>query len=82
MRNEGSGNLSDNIATPTLYFNSGEDDDEAYKLIIDSNIPCRFQGPVSFHTTPVILWGFREYRGLRQVKRFIREYQEAQEEAA
>lgn len=73
---------SASLGTPTLYFNSGLDDEAAYRLIRKSNILCNFEGPVSSLITPAVFWDFREYRGLERIRRFIKDYRKAQEEAA
>ena len=67
---------------PTLYFNGGTEDKEAYELILTKQIECNFEGPVSFYDRPFVRWGFREYRGLTQIQRFIEEYVESLKQAA
>lgn len=66
---------------PTLFFNSGGDDKEAYRLMRESGVNCRFQGPILGWETPVVVWGFSEYRGLEGIRRFIVEYKGAEEAA-
>ena len=70
------------ISTPTLYFNSGVEDKEAYELILQKNIPCNFEAPVSFHDRPYVRWGFREFRGIEQIRRFVVEFLAAPSQAA
>ncbi|MBU2496497.1 MAG: hypothetical protein KJ767_00360 [Nanoarchaeota archaeon] len=62
--------------TPTLFFNFSDDDRKAYEMFLESDIKFMQQGPHSEPYSPLVLWGYKEYRGLEQVEEFIREYQE------
>ena len=66
------------VHEPVLYFNSGEEDRAAFLLLKTKRITCRFRSPSAGTRTPLVVWGFREYRGLAEIEQFVSEYLQAQ----
>lgn len=54
----------------TLFFGMNDDDAKAVNLVKSSRIPCNFIG-VSNDETPILYWGWQEFRGLNRIKAAI-----------
>ena len=58
---------------PILYFNSGNEDKEAYSSVVESRIPCEFRAHAE-EPTPMLRVGFERHTGIDEIKGFIREW--------
>lgn len=63
---------------PALYSNGSSEDLEALMLLKESGIDCDYFGPVLGHPTPHLIWRYRDYIGLEEIKGFIQEYRAQQ----
>jgi len=63
-------------ALPILYFDVGKDDREAIGALADSNIKCKFKGPIGDMDTPILYHKDKQYIGLSAIKLFIERYKE------
>ena len=58
------------LEIPVLFYNSKEDDREAYYALLKSGIPCEFRPP-SEEPTPRLLVGYAEYIGLQKIMEYL-----------
>lgn len=58
------------LEIPVLFYNSKEEDFEAYFSILKSGIPCEFRPP-SEEPTPRLLVGYAEYVGLQEIIEYL-----------
>ncbi|TFF85565.1 MAG: hypothetical protein EU518_00955 [Promethearchaeota archaeon] len=64
---------------PICLYNSGEEDRNALKEIIDAKIDCRFFGPISDENTPIIFFESMDFYGLSGTKAFIKRWKDNEE---
>ncbi len=55
---------------PVLFYNSKEEDREAYFAILKSGIPCEFRPP-SAEPTPWLLVGYTKYIGTQEIMEYL-----------
>ncbi|MHA1973962.1 MAG: hypothetical protein ACTSW1_13270 [Candidatus Hodarchaeales archaeon] len=60
---------------PILFFNTGDEDREAYLFIKSSGVPCEFRAPSMDLLTPLLLVGYKKVFGIDEIKSFISEQQ-------
>ena len=58
------------LEIPVLFYNSKEEDREAYFAIIKSGIPCIFNPP-SEEPTPWLLVEYTHYDGLQEIMEYL-----------
>lgn len=61
-----------NQEVPILFFNTEEEDKEAYLSLMESGIHCELRAPAE-EPTPLLLVGFQRFTGLAEIKKFITE---------
>ena len=57
---------------PVLFFNTGEEDREAYLALLRAGIPCEFRAAAE-EPTPLLLVGYQRFYGLPEIREFISE---------
>jgi len=56
---------------PTLYTNGSDESREALRIVLESKIPCRIEGPIS-QKTPQIRRRYEHYIGLSEIEKFVK----------
>ena len=58
---------------PILFFNSGKENRETFRLVLSSKMQCRFLA-ASEEPTPLLLVGYQRFLGVAEIKKFISEH--------
>ena len=58
---------------PVLFFNSGKEDRETFRLVLSSRMQCLFRA-ASEEPTPLLLVGYQRFLGIAEIKKFISEH--------
>lgn len=58
------------LEIPVLFYNSKQEDREAYFALVKSGIPCKFRPP-SEEPTPLLLVGYTKYIGLQEIMEYL-----------
>jgi hypothetical protein len=64
---------NNNQDVPVFFFNSSEEDREAFRFIVDSGIPCDFSAAAD-EPTPLLLVGYQRFVGLEEIKNYVSEH--------
>ena len=66
---------------PTLYYNTGKEDEDAIRALTGARVNCDFIGPIGDLETPMLIYRTMEFIGKKGIYLFIDKYQkETQEE--
>jgi len=56
---------------PILFFNTGAEDREAYRIVKKSGMPCEFRAPSLEILSPLLLVGYQRFVGIHEIRSFI-----------
>ena len=57
-----------------LFFNTSDEDREAFQAILEAQIPCHLAGPVAEEVTPFLTYGQFTLYGIEEIREFIERY--------
>ena len=63
---------NDEKDVPVFFFNSGDEDREALRFLLDSGMTCEFRAAAEA-PTPLLLVGYRHLVGLKEIQTFVSE---------